>query len=315
MNYIADTLGISIQSEPWDMASKLPFYLTDRYEFKKVLLGDVPCLFLHPTAELDTLPNLKKHILNVQKVEFMPIVFNVDVINARRRKSLIDARIPFVSPNIQLYLPFLGVALQEKYVSATPPSNILMPSSQLLFFHYLYNGENELFPGDTATKFNLSAMQISRAVRQLEELDLMTVRKDGVRLAISGTTGHRDLFLSAMPHLLNPVRRKIYVDYENIPNDLPQSGLSALSRFTMLNNPSTKTFALFSKSAKLPGADTLVDSAMQAEVEIWKYNPLALSSSKDVVDKLSLVTSLISLKDERVEIELENLLAGVLEEK
>ena len=127
MDYIADTLGIEVNTEPWGSESRVPYYLTDRYEFKKASLEGVPCLFMKPKDELDSLTAIKKHIANVRKSEPLPVVLELDGMTARRRKSLIDARIPFVAPECQVYLPFLGVALNERYSTVNAPATTLMP--------------------------------------------------------------------------------------------------------------------------------------------------------------------------------------------
>jgi hypothetical protein len=41
MNYIADTLGVNVSTEPWNRAALLPFYLTDAYSFQAVTLDEV----------------------------------------------------------------------------------------------------------------------------------------------------------------------------------------------------------------------------------------------------------------------------------
>ena len=308
MKYITDTLGIELKIEPWEFANRLPFYLIDRYDFKKAVLDGVSCLFMKPKSEPDALANIKKHITNVRKIDPLPIVLELDGMTARRRKSLVDARIPFVAPECQIYLPFLGIALRERYASVKPPAETLMPSAQLLLFHYLYQKEPELRTGETADLFNLSAMQISRAIKQLTALGLVTMRKDGVRTVISKNESRRDLFEKAKPYLLNPVRKRMYAERRELPVGLPLAGYSALSELTMLGGQTTETFAFFGKAGDLTGTDTLIDNADQAEVEVWRYEPALLSKRPGVVDVLSLIMSLPLSNDERVEQAIDELL-------
>jgi DNA-binding MarR family transcriptional regulator len=304
-------LGIELNSKPWDGADKLPFFLIDRYDFKKAALDGVPCLFMTPKGEPDTLPAIKKHIANVRKTEPLPIVLELDGITARRRKSLIEARIPFVAPQCQIYLPFLGVALNERYTSVKAPGETLMPSSQLLLFHYLYQDEPELRTGGAADMFGLSAMQISRAIKQLTALGLVTAHKDGVRMLISSAESRRVLFEKAKPHLLNPVRKRMYAERGELPDGLPLAGYSALSELTMLGGPAITTFAFFGKAGDIAGTDALVDNAVQAEVEMWRYDPALLSKRPGVVDALSLFVSLPPDDDPRVEQAIEELLLDI----
>jgi DNA-binding MarR family transcriptional regulator len=311
MKYVAETLGVEMNTAPWDGAGSLPYYLVDRYEIKKAVIDGIPCLIMKPKSGLDTLSAIKKHISKVHEAEQLPIVLELDGITARRRKSLIEARIPFVAPTCHIYLPFLGVALSERYVSENVPSETLMPSSQLLLFYYLYQNEQELRAGETADMFGISAMQVSRAIKQLTALGLVSTRKDGVRTIISSKERRRDLFERAKPKLLNPVRQRIYVEYVELPDGLPLSGYSALSELTMLGGSATETFAFYGKSGELTGADTLVDNTAQAEVEIWRYDPTLLSKHTGVVDALSLVASLPLDDDARAEQAISELLSDI----
>jgi hypothetical protein len=172
MKYVTDALGVEIKLEPWLGIGKMPYYLVDRYEFNKATLDGVPCLFMKPKGELDTLSAIKKHIAKVHETELLPVVLDIDGMTALRRKSLISARIPFVASFCHIYLPFMGIVLSEGYTTEQAPREVLMPSSQLLLLHYLYQNEPEIQAGDTAGVFGISAMQISRAIRQLTALIL-----------------------------------------------------------------------------------------------------------------------------------------------
>lgn len=311
MQYIADTLGIEMSTETWNSAGKLPYYLVDRYDFIKAILEGVPCLLMKPKGELETLTAIKKHIAKVNEVEQIPVVLNLNAVNARRRKSLIDARIPFVAPACQIYLPFMGVALSERYSSVKVPATILMPSSQLILFHYLYSEDAELQVGETAGLFSISAMQVSRAVKQLTALGLVLSRKDGVRTILSSIEPRSILFEKAKPHILNPVRKRIYIETVDLPKGLPLSGNSALSEMTMLGGTGTDTYAYYGSADELTGVETLADNTRQTEVEIWRYNPALLSKRLGVVDALSLIASLPSDDDPRVEQAVDELLLRI----
>ena len=311
MQYIANTLGVEVNTEPWEGKSKLPFFLIDRYYFNKAVLDGVSCLFMKPKSEPDTLTAIKKHIAKVREAEPLTVVLELDGMTARRRKSLIEARIPFVAPGCQIYLPFLGIALNERYTSVKTPVETLMPSSQLLLFHYLYQNESELRTGKTAESFNISAMQISRAIKQLTALGLVTARKDGVRLIISGIENRYALFEKAKPYLLNPVRKRLYAERNELPDGLPLAGYSALSELSMLSEPPAAAFAFFGRVGSLSGSEILVDNTTQAEVEVWRYDPVLLSKRPEIVDTLSLIASLPADDDPRVEQAIDELLSDL----
>jgi len=311
MKYVADTLGVKIVTKSWDNEKKLPYYFANHYKFSKVSFDGLPCILMEPRGELLTITAIKKQIIRIQDVEPYPVVLNLTVMTARQRQSLIKAQIPFIAPPCHIYLPFLGIALVGRFTSLDHPKETLMPASQLLLFYYLYQAKSELRTGETSQMFGISTMQISRAVRQLISLRLVNDRKDGVRIIIYSKESRNDLFERAKPHLLNPVRKKLYVDYKKLTSGLPLAGYSALSELTMLGKPSIDTYAYHGKVGEIDGLDTLIDYNEQAEVEVWQYNPTVLSRKPGIVDTLSLVVSLLHDDDPRVEQSIDELLSEI----
>lgn len=48
--------------------------------------------------------------------ESLPVVFVFDKMDCYHRDAFIHAHLPFIVVGIQLYLPFMGIYLQEKYI-------------------------------------------------------------------------------------------------------------------------------------------------------------------------------------------------------
>jgi predicted DNA-binding transcriptional regulator len=312
MKFIEDTLGINVTAKPWNGKALLPFYLNDAYAMRKGALDSTTCLFIKPRGSLDTIPAIKKHIAKIGEINTLPVVLELECISAKQRKALVGARIPFVVNGSQIYLPFMGVYLQEKYTQRKLPNQTLMPSAQMLLFHYLYQNKAEMRTCEASKKLGVSAMQISRAIKQLQGLGLVSVKKDGVQNVIVSADSRLALFEKAQPHLLDPVRRKNYVDTVLLPDGLPLAGMSALSELTMVNTPAVKTVAFCGTRDELTGSDVLVDSETQTQVEIWHYTPTQLSQHPGIVDPLSLIASLYTNENERVEQAAGELLTRIL---
>ena len=290
MKYVADTLGIKITCEPWE--AELPFYLTDSYTFQNVKLGNVPCLFIKPKGELPALNVVKKHFSKIAETAETPLALEIETLNARQRKALITAQIPFVMGGLQLYLPFIGAVLQERYPAPNPQGTMLMPTAQLILFHFLYKKEREMYANGLAEFLGVSVMQITRAVKQLVGHGLFLTRKDGVQIILIGIENGAELFEKAKPYLQNPVKKKLYVEKDALPQNLPLAGMSALAGYTMLNPPNVTTFAYDGKVGDLTGTKTLVDADAQTEVEFWRYSPITLSEKDGYADPLSLWVTL-----------------------
>ncbi|MCL2826046.1 MAG: hypothetical protein FWD72_01425, partial [Eggerthellaceae bacterium] len=165
MGYIADTLGISETTEVWQKERELPYYLSDEYRFQKAVLDNQACLFICPKGDLATIPAIKKHIARLQDVEPVPVVLMLESVTAYRRGALIEDHIPFVVEKSQIYLPFMGIALRDRFASQKILTDILTPAAQLLLFHYLYKGVKESYLSEMAEALELSPMQASRAVK------------------------------------------------------------------------------------------------------------------------------------------------------
>jgi len=211
---------------------------------------------------------------------------------------------------VQLYLPFIGAALQERYPAPKPQIVTLMPTSQQILFSYLYRKEHEIYANGLAQLLVVSAMQVSRAVKQLTALGLFTSHKDGVQIILTGIENGITLFEKAKPYLQTPVKKKLYIERDSLPQGLTLAGASALAEYTMLNPPDLMTFAYNGKVGELAGTKSLVDADAQVVVEFWRYSPATLSEKDGYADPLSLWASLTD-GDPRTEIAKDELLAGI----
>ena len=296
-----NTIGVKVISQPWEDVGDIPYYLIETYDFYKVVMDDVHCVFAEPRGQMPTIESMTKHFLAVYATASVPVVLKANGLSGERRKALMEARIPFAAPG-QIYLPFMGIVLQKQLYREPKLREKLMPSAQMLMFAYLYQNGNKMYTSPLAERIGVSLMQITRAVRQLERLGLFEVAKDGVQVVIKGKTNHRALFESAEGYLIDPVRDVVFVPQGEIKSRFPYAGISALSEITMLSAPDYPTYAYYSKTDKLHGESGLIDPETQARVEIWKYSPTALSMRRTSADPLSVIVSLKEESDdERVE--------------
>jgi hypothetical protein len=309
---LADTLGVKITASPWDGAERLPYMLVESYEFRKVMLDETVCIFAEPLAEVPPVQTILRNIERIRAVEALPVVLKLNGLSGERRKALIEARIPFAATE-QVYLPFLGVALSERLYAEPKPREKLMPTTQLVLFAYLYQNSDRMYTSGLDKRFGISAMQVTRAVRQLQKLNLIELSKEGVQVVMQGKANHRALFESAEPYLLDPVREIVYATRDERSAALPFAGLTALSEWTMLSPPTVTTFAHFSKTDKISGGNALTDREKQVRIEVWKYSPTILSDTPNTADPLSVIVSLKDEKDERVTQAVEEILRNLWE--
>ena len=312
MDYIGTTLGVKVTHIPWDGASNMPYLITDRYDIQKIVIGTVPALMLKLKVDFPSVNTIKKHIARIQKTEQYPAFLVFESLSKYRRDALIKAHIPFVVLGKQIYLPFLGVALNERCDSAAESTEKLLPSAQAIFFYYLYSKQDRIYINDAVKDLQYSAMSVSRAAKQLLQTGLFEDCKEGVQKLLIARYERKEMFERMQPLLIDPVKRRIYIDMDKLSGQHCLAGFSAMAHYSMLNIPALTCYAA-DVSEKLTGATTLVNATEQVEVEIWKYDPTILARDH-VVDPLSLIMTLRENADERTEEAIEEMLEKFWEE-
>jgi hypothetical protein len=183
----------------------------------------------------------------------------------------------------------------------------------------LYLLEAEAGGPRTATELapvlGYTKMTMARAVAQLEDAQLITVKRTGRanEFALAGTK--RETWDAAQARLIDPVVRRVVIPHGGSGAE-PYAGLTALANHTMLAEPRVPVRAIaLTRAGELDTEDKqldydptrLVTDDNEAEMEVWSYDPRALSKGP-TVDPLSLYISLREGTDERVRAALEQLL-------
>lgn len=312
VNYIEKVLNIKVQVKNWHLENKLPYSILDRFVVKLAQLDRVQALFLYPKLDLDQLATLKKQLLIIQQIEKLPVVLVLENITRSRREYLIASRIPFVVENKQIYLPFMGIALKEKFDSEVKFAEHLQPSTQVFFFYFMNLNKKSVYISEATKALPFSAMSISRAVKELVQTGLFEIEKEGVHnVLISKHSGYQ-LYNEMQPYLISPIRKIIYVRNSADVSDLCLAGLSALAKRSMINSDKGFTYAVNKIEKDWDIYDELIDTDTQVKIEVWKYDPKILSEN-GLVDPYSLAVSLKDDHDERVEEAVEDMLKKILE--
>ncbi|MFA5698325.1 MAG: hypothetical protein WC954_01150 [Sphaerochaeta sp.] len=265
----------------------------------------ITVIFLYPKGIFDPTQAIKKHIALLQTIEPLPVVLVLPSITRQRRESLINARIPFIVPNTQIYLPFLGILLQERFAPKEVESFSLQPATQVLLFCYLYRKESKLYLQEVSESLPYSKMTLSRAFDQLAQTGHIIAEKDGVQRFLYSPLQGRELFERMRPYLINPVRKRGYLHKEELTQNLLLAGDSALALQSMINSPIVPSYATVHASNI---TEVLIDTERQVGIEVWKYDPSILTSDLSV-DPLSLIMSYTAQDDERITKALESILA------
>lgn len=315
LQYLKETLGMTAKETPWDEEIKLPLYLRNGRKYSVLLIYETELLLIYMNAKAFNLTAFQKQWTKLSEYWNGDAVLCFEKLTAYQRKSLIEKRISFIVPGSQIYLPCIGMVLQERSVSERKLVSKLSPSSQFLLLYLLYHSEAEpLKKVELSKRLGVSAMNITRAVQELMSLDLVKTQKTGRSDLVFPAGSGAALYEKAKPYLIDPVQKRVFVKQKHELDALPLCGESALAERTMLNLPLVSCRASDKKEYKrlLENDLELVDPAWYSgtdymELEIWKYNP-ELFAEKGMVDVVSLAASFATHQDERIEIAVEEMM-------
>ena len=304
-NYIMSTFGTKVLIEKYNLPLNAPMYLKIEYSYCKYLIAGQECLFAKPVNF--TLPGYKKHMKKLTELTGMFVVAELDRITPYQRKALIEECIPFVVKGIQLYLPFLGISLTERY---TPKTEIekFAPITQLVFLYIFYN-HTKMTATEISKKLNCTIMSATRAYKALTECGLFSYDCRGRNKYIVANKEGGELLKAAEQYMIDPVDRVRY--YRNMFNDdFCAAGLYALGKKTMLSiSESDKCYAV-SKDYKFDSGKLISDIEYMmiggVKIQQWSYNPGVLAQN-NAVDDISLILTLKNTTDERALLEIERL--------
>jgi hypothetical protein len=323
--YIKDVVGLEIEIHPLVRAviDKLPMYLTEGYQWHKIVLADRPCILAQmKEANAFGIAQIEKHFVLVRKITQLPVIAIFDKLEAYNRKRLIEKRIAFIVPDKQLYIPEFLIDLKEFGVADKKKQSTLTPVAQQLFLIFILDKKNNLKLENLTFKelaylLGTNPMGITRAVENLKYHEVIEVTGDKekfIRFIFDRqqtwhNAEHRNI-------LINPVLKRVYVDEKPQGIFMLRSYNSALPEYSDIN-PTRQEFYAIEKNRfyALQKNNTLINANKQEGeycIEVWKYNPETVTnkllSNTQVVDPLSLYLCYTEIQDERVEMAKEQII-------
>lgn len=309
-----DILGLTINLKKWNKEKQLPLFILNDYLIQKAIINDIECLSLTPKGDIPTLPAFKKQLSIIREIENVPIFLQLNAISSFRKRNLLENKIPFILKDKMAYLPFMTTYLTNTQYEDKSIEKISL-ATQLLFTWILYQNTNKYYVSDAVKSLGFSNMTLTRAYRQLCTTELFKEHKDGRKIFLTTSLSKVDLFNKMKAYLQPTFYSQGYILKKEITKDMILAGEFAFSQHTHLNPPKLKTYAIekkHSKNIRLQRECYSYDE--QVELQIWKYNPLLFSPNPKNIDVISLILSLLGKEDERMDIEIENLLKKIFKE-
>ena len=289
------------------LLGKLPIAITANYVCYEAMLMDVPVLLLAIQNESYTPKLLQKHQQTVTRLIGHHTVFAMENVASYHVSRMIEARINFIIPDKMIYIPSLLVNLKEMKDGRVLAEEVMPGMAQcVLLYHLQRESLNGCTTKQLAGKFRTSYASMNRALRWLNVKGV--VELNGIKeKALVITDKGEKLWEKVSPLMLSPVERVLYTD-ERL-EEKPNAGESALEKLTMIVSPEKPCIAI-SKEWGVEHKQLLNKFDGDYLVEVWRYDPSILEKNH-TVDPLSLYLSLRAIEDERIRIELKNMISNV----
>lgn len=314
-NQLEQCFGGEVKIHEYKKQLSLPIFMTMR-EIVMVEIFGVNFAIINITKETElTVASMKKQKVKYEEALQCPIAYQVAVNSVSMRNALVKSSIPFVDLPGNVFLPFLGVVLQDVYRKQIIRTDKMMPATQMVFLELLYMAEGKTaLKSEIAKKLNITKTSITRATTQLEEMGLINQIKTGTEISVQRNYQRREYYEKAKTHLINPVQKVVTItDYEPI-QIMWGAGETALSQLSQLNPPKVEEFAIY-KGEKVVDQFEVVDARYTERerifrVQLWKYNPCYFAREGHV-DPVSLACTFKDNQDERIEMCIEKMLEEI----
>jgi len=322
--YLSDVTQhpVGIQ-EALEIREVLPVFLGQQYVFFRCSLFNKQRLLLVWKGEKTPGTQvIVQHLEVARPATGQDIVFVFPQMPAFQRQRLIQNQVPFIVPKKHVYLPEAIIDIRSRAPSPGigdgGAATILSTPAQLMVLYYLQCDPGEDWHLDLwAQNLKYSAMTISRAYRELEQLDICEAEQWARKVVPRFDQNKHRLWKRALKHLKSPVRRRLTVQFDNAA-ELPVycAGLQALSEYSHISMDRYQEYALSSSDLRKVIESghirerQFTDSEL-CSLESWAYAPGILTQDSKCVDRLSLFLSLQHDQDERIQMALQEMIEGM----
>lgn len=307
--YIETLLNTKPTIQPLDnsLVAELPIAVGSSFDFFSGNILDTCVIFVSLRDENNLTPaQLRKQLEIIERCLKKTVVIVLGQVASYNVQRLVAQRLNFIVPQKQMFLPSLLVDLKKTKAVGEDIDTSIPPIAQcVLLYHFQIESLDHRSIQCVADLFNTSYATANRAVRWLYSKELIGLT-NGREKRLIFNADKKALWEMAVRYLSNPIEKTVHTD-TTIENGM-ESGVNALSAYSMINEENHHHYALAKETYKtlnLPADERYGDNI----IEIWRYDPKLLSKTT-TVDKLSLYLTLKENEDERIQIELENMIKG-----
>lgn len=283
----------------------IPALFQKLYNFQELDIHGKPYLLIKVKSKELGPKDFKKHGRRLYELIAYPQIWHLKELHPHKIRRMIENQLNFIVENKQVHLPTINISIKAEVEKVKSTPKFLGMSINLLIREILNGDLSGKSKVEIAEIFNTSKMSIGRAIEPLLVNDLCNENKSGVAKKIQ-FKNRLVLWNYLKKNIKSPVKEVIYLGI--IPQDLAYSGISALSRQSLLTDDTMVSFAIEKREFNKKYQDikfVLEDEAM-SKIELWD-RPVTLITNSNI-NEIDLYLVLKEVNDERVQLELKKIL-------
>lgn len=307
--YLEQTLHQNIQLYDYVDLKKLPLADRKAFRFYIMNINGQECLLASPDEE-QHLSNLRKQQKRLERYTGYLCAFYLKKLNYYAKDKMVEEGIPFVWENHQVYLPFLGLLLNQNDGRMLKPCMQISFLTQKLLLKALYENWQGITVTKAAELLGVSKMSITRCYDEIEVLEMPFLQTKSRSRKFYSQTDKKEMWKLLEPYMRNPLIKTFYLK-EKIEDGLIFSGMSALAEYSMIEDNAYLTYGIEKKQLKSlqMGKRKEVLEADEAGCVIQELGYILPYKEEKMVDPLSLKLILTEeFTDPRVEKAIDDML-------
>ncbi len=286
----------------------LPAYYRGLYDFEELDIHEKPFLVIKVKDKALGPRDFKKHSKVLRESLDQPQIWYLKELHFNKVQRMIENELNFVIEDRQVHLPAVNVSIKPDAKKTKISVQLTGLSINMLIREILEGDLSGMSKVEIAEVFKTTKMSAGRSIEPLLANDLCEESKFGVSKKIQFKERSM-LWAFIRDNIGSPIKETLFID--KVPKALPYSGVSALSKKSMLADDDLPTFATDKKSfnKRFTNTEAVLEEFAVAKVELWDRSPILVESNCiNVVDTFLILKD---INDERVQIELEGLLKKV----
>jgi hypothetical protein len=283
----------------------LPALYQGLYDFEELDIFEQPFLVVKVKDKGLGPKDFKKHSKILKSSLDYPQIWFLKELHFNKVQRMIQNELNFIIEDKQVHLPSMNVSIRPETVKVSSRTQLSGMSVNMLIREILLGDLTGKSKVEIATMFKTTKMSAGRAIEPLLENELCAEIKVGVVKKIEFKE-RLELWNFLKNNIKTPVKEIIFLD--KVPKALPLSGISALSKQSMLADDELMTFASDKKAFKkiFTNTEPVFEDSAKARIELWD-RPTTLQDD-GCINILDTYLVLKESQDERVQIELSKLL-------